>query len=61
MYGLLAAVSLLLTIVSFWLFYTRESTVALVAAIVFLVATVGVGGVFLSGRVNKKEDIHITE
>jgi hypothetical protein len=61
MYGLLAAVSLLLTIVSFWLFYSRESTIGLVAAIVFLVATVGLGGVFLSGRVNRKEDIHITE
>jgi hypothetical protein len=61
MYGLFAFVSLLLTIVSFWLFYSRESTIALVGAIVFLIATVGLGGVFLSGRVNKKEDIHITE
>lgn len=61
MNGILAFVSLLLTVVCFWLFYSRESTVALVGAIIFLVATVGLGGVFLSGRVNKKEDIHITE
>jgi hypothetical protein len=33
----------------------------LVGAIVFLIATVGLGGVFLSSRVNKKEEIHITE
>ena len=61
MNGLLAFISLLLTIACVWLFYSRESTLALVGAIIFLIVTVGLGGVFLSGRVNKKEDIHITE
>jgi hypothetical protein len=37
------------------------STLYLVGIIVFLLATVGFGGLFLSGRVNKSEDIHITE
>ena len=61
MNGLLAFVSLLLTIVCVWLFYSGGSTLALVGGIVFLLATVGLGGVFLSGRVNNKEENHITE
>ena len=64
MKGLLAFVSLLLTIVCIWLFYNSTGTVntlALIGGIVFLIATVGLGGVFLSSRVNKKEEIHITE
>ena len=61
LYGLLAFVSLLVTIFSFYSYINSNNTLALVAAIVFLLATVGLGGVFLSGRVNRKEDIHITE
>ncbi|MGD9630249.1 MAG: hypothetical protein AB7V18_13475 [Pyrinomonadaceae bacterium] len=61
LYALLAFVSLLVTIFSFYTYINSNNTLALVAAIVFLIATVGLGGVFLSGRVNKKEDIHITE
>jgi len=61
LYGLLAFVSLLATIFSFYSYINSNNTLALVAAIVFLLATVGLGGVFLSGRVNRKEDIHITE
>ena len=61
LYGLLAFVSLLLTIFSIYTYISSASTLALIGAIVFLVATVGLGGVFLSSRVNKKEDIHITE
>ncbi|MDI1243005.1 MAG: hypothetical protein PSX80_13905 [bacterium] len=61
LYGLLAFVSLLATIFSFLAYRSYNNTLALVAAIVFLIATVGLGGVFLSGRVNKKEEIHITE
>ncbi len=61
LYGLLAFVSLLVTIFSIYTYINSNNTLALVAAIVFLIATVGLGGVFLSGRVNKKEDIHITE
>lgn len=61
LYGLLAFVSLLVTIFSIYTYINSNNTLALVAAIVFLIATVGLGCVFLSGRVNKKEDIHITE
>jgi len=37
------------------------NTMFLVIAIVCVVVAVALGGVFLSGRVNKNEDIHITE
>ncbi|HKX83922.1 MAG TPA: hypothetical protein VJL58_06870 [Pyrinomonadaceae bacterium] len=66
MYGLLALVSLVLTVVCFSLYFgffgnQEANTLYLILAIVFLIAMVGLGGVSLSGRVNKKEDIHITE
>ncbi|HEX6280326.1 MAG TPA: hypothetical protein VFZ49_09990 [Pyrinomonadaceae bacterium] len=61
MYGLLAFVSLLATIFCIYFYISSANTLALIGGIVFLIATVGLGGVFLSGRVNKKEDIHITE
>lgn len=61
LYGLLALVSLIATAGTFYRYRATDSTLFLVLALVFLVATIGFGGVFLSGRVNKKEDIHITE
>ena len=63
MYGLLAFVSLIATVASFYLYFGGQgaNVLYLILAIVFLVATVGLGGVFLSSRVNKKEDVHITE
>ena len=63
MYGLLALVSLVLTVGCFYMYFWGQgaNVLYLVLAIVFLIATVGLGGISLSGRVNKKEDIHITE
>ena len=62
MNALLALVSLILTIVSF-LMYQRsaDNKLWLVGFVLFLIATLVFGGLFLSGRVNKGEDIHITE
>lgn len=62
MYGLLALVSAILAAGSFYCFYAYETgMVTLVVGIVFLVATVALGGIFLSAKVNRKEDIHITD
>lgn len=61
LYGLLAFLSLIATIAFFWLYFGSAQLLYIVLAVIFLLATVGFGGVFLSGRVNKKEDIHITE
>lgn len=36
------------------------SHVSLIIAIVFGIIAIGLGGVFLAGRVNKQEDIHVT-
>lgn len=61
MNGLFAVVSLVLTALSFWQYRSAGSTLWLVLVILFLLATLFFGGMFLSGRVNKGEDIHITE
>lgn len=60
--GLLALVSLIIAAVSFYL-YTRGTgtTLWLVGIIVGVVLTLVFGGMFLSGRVNRTEEIHITE
>jgi sugar phosphate permease len=59
---LLAVVALVLTVASF-LMYQRsgDNKLWLVGFILFLIVTLVFGGLFLSGRVNKGEDIHITE
>lgn len=62
MHAALALVSLLLTAGSFYMYRSSNGqTMYLVATIVFLVLTLVFGALFLSGRVNKTEDIHITE
>lgn len=60
--GLLAVVSLVLTGGLFYLYRNSGgSTMYLIGVIVFLVLTLIFGGLFLSGRMNKTEEIHITE
>ena len=60
--GLLAVVSIALTAVSFWQYRASSgSTMWLVGVVVFLVLTLVFGALFLSGRMNKTEEIHITE
>ncbi len=57
--GLLSGIA---TIVSFWQFQSKGSgTWLIVLGIIFLIATIIFGAMFLTGRVNKTEDIHITE
>ncbi|PYT00114.1 MAG: hypothetical protein DMF63_09100 [Acidobacteria bacterium] len=59
---LLAVVALILTVASF-LMYQRsaDNKLWLAGFILFLIVTLVFGALFLSGRVNKGEDIHITE
>lgn len=59
--GLFAVIALVLFALSFYMYVTAGSTMWLIGWIVFLIATIAFGGMFLAGRVNKGEDIHITE
>ncbi|HLA94551.1 MAG TPA: hypothetical protein VK612_02435 [Pyrinomonadaceae bacterium] len=61
LYGLLALVSAIITVGSIYQYTRSAETKYIVATVVFLIATVALGALFLSGRVNKNEDIHITE
>ena len=60
--ALLAIVSLAIAAVCFYV-YTRvnPSSLYIALAIVFAILMVVFGGMFLSGRINKTDDIHITE
>lgn len=56
--GLIAAV---LCAGSFYFYVSGTNFVYFVLAIIFLILTLVFGGLFLSGKLNKTEDIHITE
>ena len=62
LYAVLALVSAVVAGLSFYKYTSSDDNKTwLVGAIVFVLATIVLGGLFLSGRVNKNEDIHITE
>ncbi|HEV8591729.1 MAG TPA: hypothetical protein VGQ55_06480 [Pyrinomonadaceae bacterium] len=62
MNGLLAVVALVLAALSFWQYRSSpDNTIWIVGVIVFALAFIAFGGLFLSGRVNKNDDVHITE
>ena len=62
LYAILALVSAVIAAFSFYTYTSsNDNKLYLVLAIVFVLGTVVLGGLFLSGRVNKNEDIHITE
>ncbi|CAN5130074.1 hypothetical protein BH20ACI1_BH20ACI1_22970 [soil metagenome] len=61
LYGLLALISAIATGFSFWRFQHTGQSYLIILTIVFLIAAIGLGAMFLTGRLNKTEDIHITE
>jgi len=62
MNGLIAVIALILTALSFWEYRSSPAnTMWLIGVIVFLLVTLVFGGMFLSGRVNRNDDVHITE
>ncbi len=62
LYALLALVSAIAAAFSFYTYTSsNDNKLYLALAIVFALATIILGGLFLSGRVNKGDDIHITE
>lgn len=62
LYAVLALISAAIAGVSFYMYTNSgDNKMYLVLTIVFVVALLITGGLFLSGRVNKGEDIHITD
>lgn len=62
LYALLALVTAAIAAFTFYRYVSGPGeTLYIVLAIVFILLTVVLGGLFLSGKVNKKSDIHITE
>ena len=61
LYVVLALVSAAVAAYSFYSFQSSGSTTNLIVAIVFLILTIAFGIGYLYGRVNKTDDIHITE
>jgi len=59
--GLLALGSFILGALSFYQYRGTGSTLWLVGLVLFALLFIVFGGMFLSGRVNKTEEIHITE
>ena len=61
LFALLALISAVLAAYCFYVYLNRAEGMYIGGAIVLIIFTVVFGGLFLSGRVNRKEDIHITE
>jgi hypothetical protein len=60
--AILALISLVIAAGSFYMYVTHGGqTMFIVSCILFVILTLVLGGLFLSGRVNKDEEIHITE
>jgi len=60
--GILAVISAIIAAFSFYKYtQSADNKLYLILSIVFLVAFLGLGAMFLSSKVNKTEDIHITE
>lgn len=60
-----AVLALITALIAAFFFYSyvksEEYTLYIVIAIISVILTLVFGGLFLSGRVNRTEDIHITE
>ena len=59
--GLLSVISLVIAGFCFYTYGKSGTTMYIIGAVVFAILMVVFGVMFLSGRVNKTEDIHITE
>ncbi len=61
LFAVLALVSAVIAVVTFLNYQKSANTMMIVLAIICIVATLGFGAMFMAGRVNKTDDIHITE
>ena len=62
LFAVLALITALIAAFFFWRYIkSEENTLNIAIAIISVILTIVFGGLFLSGRVNRTEDIHITE
>jgi multisubunit Na+/H+ antiporter MnhG subunit len=61
LYAVLALISAIIAVFAFMSYRANANTLMVIVALLFLLLTLGFGAMFLSGRVNRNEDIHITE
>lgn len=62
LFALLALVSFLIAVFFFYRFQTTaDGTTNLILGIIFILAFVGLGIMYMTNKVGKQEDIHITE
>lgn len=61
LYAVLALIAALAAAGSFYYFQNNGNTLLLIVAVISVILAMIFGILFLSGRVNKTEDIHITE
>ncbi|HEX8288839.1 MAG TPA: hypothetical protein VF556_12630 [Pyrinomonadaceae bacterium] len=62
LYAVLALITALIAAFFFFRYIrSEENTINIVVAVLCVILTIVFGGLFLSGRVNRTDDIHITE
>ena len=61
LFAVLALISAVIAVVTFLNYQKSANTTMIIIAVICLIATLGFGAMFMAGRVNKQEDIHITE
>jgi uncharacterized membrane protein len=62
LYAVLALITALIAAFFFYRYVASdENTMNIVIAVICVILTIVFGGLFLSGRVNRTDDIHITE
>ncbi len=61
LYAVLALIAAVTAVITFLNYQKTANTMMIIVAVICFIATLGFGAVFLSGRVNKHEEIHITE
>jgi ABC-type multidrug transport system permease subunit len=61
LYAVLAIISAVVAIYFFYSFQAEGNSTSLIIGIVFALLALVLGGFFMFGKVNRHEDIHITE
>ena len=61
LYAVLAIISAVVAVYFFYSFQKNDDSTSMIIGIVFALLALVLGGLFMFGKVNRHEDIHITE